>query len=160
LRDIEARGEAKSFRQSFASANGEKFLRRAWRFRGLHRRFGWKFWAFISGGAALSAGTEEFFKRVGYAVVQGYGMTETASLLSLNHPFRATEGSVGKVLPGREFKLTEDGEILVRGANVAAGYWKDGALRPSEEQGWLRTGDIGEMDAYGNVRFRGRKKNA
>ncbi|HYA63827.1 MAG TPA: 1-acyl-sn-glycerol-3-phosphate acyltransferase, partial [Candidatus Sulfotelmatobacter sp.] len=101
-----------------------------------------------------------FFKRIGYAVVQGYGMTETASLISLNHPFRAAEGSVGKVLPGREFRLAEDGEILVRGENVASGYWEKGALRDTrqENEGWLRTGDLGELDAEGNLRFRGRKK--
>ena len=127
----------------------------------MHRRFGWKFWAFISGGAALSAETEEFFKRVGYAVVQGYGLTETASLISLNHPFRATEGSIGKVLPGREFKLAEDGEILVRGENVASGYWEGGGLRQGvrDKENWLRTGDIGEVDTEGNLRFKGRKKN-
>jgi long-chain acyl-CoA synthetase len=159
LRDLEARKESDGFSRTFAAANGEKFLRRAWRFRRIHRRLGWKFWAFISGGAALSGETEEFFKRMGYAVVQGYGMTETASLISLNHPFRATQGSIGKVLPGREFRLAEDGEILVRGENVASGYWEAGALRPSEEQGWLRTGDVGELDGEGNLRFRGRKKN-
>ena len=159
LRDLESRGQKESFDGAFAAADGQKFLRRAWRFRSIHRRFGWKFWAFISGGAALSAETEEFFKRIGYAVVQGYGMTETAALISLNHPFRAAQGSLGKVLPGREFKLAEGGEILVRGENVAAGYWEAGALRPSEEQGWLRTGDLGEMDAQNNLRFRGRKKN-
>jgi long-chain acyl-CoA synthetase len=159
LRDLEARRESEKFSRAFAAANGEKFLRRAWRFRRMHQRFGWKFWAFISGGAALSGETEEFFKRMGYAVVQGYGMTETASLISLNHPFRAAQGSMGKVLPGREFRLAEDGEILVRGENVASGYWEAGALRPAEQQGWLRTGDVGELDAEGNLRFRGRKKN-
>src|SRR5258707_4902328 len=132
-------------------------------FRRIHHRFGWKFWAFISGGAALSAETEEFFRRLGYAVVQGYGMTETASLISLNHPFRAAQGSIGKVLPGREFRLAEDGEILVRGENVASGYWQGGALRDSnpaqENDGWLRTGDLGELDAGKNLRFRGRKKS-
>src|SRR5260370_5812580 len=96
---------------------------------------------------------------MGYAVVQGYGMTETASLISLNHPFRATEGSAGKILPGREFKIAEDGEILVRGENVSSGYWEQGALRPADQEGWLRTGDLGELDAEGNLRFRGRKKN-
>src|SRR5437879_9126568 len=85
-------------------------------------------------------------------------MTETASLISLNHPFRAAQGSIGKVLPGREFKLAEDGEILVRGENVSAGYWESGAFRPSDDRGWLRTGDLGELDAEGNLRFRGRKK--
>jgi long-chain acyl-CoA synthetase len=163
-RDLEARGETQSFQRTFAAANGQKFLRRAWMFRRMHRRFGWKFWAFVSGGAALSGETEDFFKRLGYAVVQGYGMTETASLISLNHPFRAAQGSIGKVLPGREFRLAEDGEILVRGENVASGYWQKGALQhsnaPSQENsGWLRTGDLGDLDAEGNLRFRGRKKS-
>jgi long-chain acyl-CoA synthetase len=171
IRDLGARGQRGWFSRTFAEANGERFLRRAWKFRRIHRRFGWKFWACISGGAALSSETEEFFKRMGYAVVQGYGMTETASLISLNHPFRAAQGSIGKVLPGHEFRLAEDGEILVRGENVASGYWEAGALRPSEVQGapvaegepakasWLRTGDLGELDAEGNLRFRGRKKS-
>ncbi len=77
----------------------------------------------------------------------------------MNHPFHATEGSVGKILPGREFSIDEDGEILVRGENVSSGYWEQGALRPAGQQGWLRTGDLGELDAEGNLRFRGRKKN-
>ena len=163
LRDLEARGEAEWFPRTFAAASGQKFLRRAWMFRRIHRRFGWKFWAFIAGGAALSAETEDFFKRLGYAVVQGYGMTETASLISLNHPFRAAQGSIGKVLPGREFRLAEDGEILVRGENVAGGYWRGGTLQNSsaaqEDGGWLRTGVLGEFDSQGNLRFHGRKKN-
>src|SRR3984893_11912567 len=158
VRDLEARGEREWFQRTFAAANGQKFLRRAWMFRRIHRRFGWKFWSFISGGAALSAETEEFFKRMGYAVVQGYGMTETASLISLNHPFRAAQGSIGKVLPGREFRLAEDGEILVRGENVASGYWQGGALRDSnaaqENGGWVRTGDRGEVDAAGTLTSR------
>ncbi|HKN75814.1 MAG TPA: AMP-binding protein [Candidatus Acidoferrum sp.] len=160
-RELEARGQIGWLKENLDAANGEKFLRRAWRFRRIHRKLGWKFWAFISGGAALSAETEGFFKRVGYAVVQGYGMTETASLISLNHPFRATQGSIGKVLPGREFRLAEDGEILVRGENVASGYWEGGTLRQGVRDGenWLRTGDIGELDAEGNLRFKGRKKN-
>jgi long-chain acyl-CoA synthetase len=159
-REFAARGKSEWLRKNFAGADGQKFLRRAWRFRRIHRRFGWKFWAFISGGAALSAETEEFFKRVGYAVVQGYGMTETASLISLNHPFRATQGSIGKVLPGREFRLAEDGEILVRGENVSTGYWQGGTVQQKEGgEGWLLTGDIGELDAEGNLRFKGRKKN-
>jgi len=157
-RDLEARGEIEWFRRTYAVTDGEKFLRRAWRFRRIHGRFGWKFWAVISGGAALSGETEEFFKRLGYAVVQGYGMTETASLISLNHPFRAAAGSVGKILPGREFRLAEDGEILVRGENVSGGYWEKGKLQGSGDE-WLHTGDLGELDSQGNLRFRGRKKS-
>ena len=158
-REFEGQGKSQRLACTLQNARSRKFLKRAWMFRRIHRRFGWKFWAFISGGAALSNETEDFFRRVGYAVVQGYGMTETASLISLNHPFRATEGSVGKILPGREFKLAEDGEILVRGENVSSGYWEQGALRPAEQQDWLCTGDLGELDAEGNLRFRGRKKN-
>ncbi|HEY8716067.1 MAG TPA: AMP-binding protein [Candidatus Acidoferrum sp.] len=158
-REIAARGDSEKFRKKFAAAAGQKFLRRAWMFRRVHSQLGWKFWAFISGGAALGQRDEEFFKRLGYAVVQGYGMTETASLISLNHPFRATEGTVGKILPGREFRLAEDGEILVRGENVSTGYWEGGELREAKEAGWLHTGDIGELDAAGNLRFRGRKKS-
>jgi long-chain acyl-CoA synthetase len=159
--EIDARGWRAWFTAAYAAADGEPFLRRVWRFRRLHRRLGWKFWAFISGGAALSAETEAFFKRIGYAVVQGYGMTETASLISLNHPFHAAQGSVGKILPGREFRLAEGGEILVRGENVASSYWQGGAMRDAaqENDGWLHTGDLGELDAEGNLRFRGRKKS-
>jgi long-chain acyl-CoA synthetase len=158
-RDLDAAGQKTWLAREFAAVQGQKFLRRAWRFRRIHRRFGWKFWAFISGGAAMTPETEEFFRRIGYAVVQGYGMTETASLISLNHPFRAAQGSIGKVLPGREFKLAEDGEILVRGENVSAGYWQGGGLQTSTGAAWLPTGDVGELDAEGNLRFRGRKKN-
>jgi long-chain acyl-CoA synthetase len=162
-RDVGARGEREWFEGTFTASQGQEFLRRAWMFRRVHRRLGWKFWAFLCGGAALSADTEEFFKRLGYAVVQGYGMTETASLISLNHPFRTAQGSIGKVLPGREFRLAEDGEILVRGENVASGYWQGGTLQGSnaalESGGWLRTGDLGELDSEGNLRFRGRKKS-
>jgi long-chain acyl-CoA synthetase len=158
-REIEGQGKSRWLKRTLEDARARKFLKRAWMFRRIHRRFGWKFWAFISGGAALSNETEDFFKRMGYAVVQGYGMTETASLISLNHPFRATEGSVGRILPGREFKLAEGGEILVRGENVSTGYWEQGAVRSADQEGWLRTGDLGELDAQGNLRFRGRKKN-
>jgi long-chain acyl-CoA synthetase len=163
-RDLEAQGRREWFNRSFRKAEGQKFLRRAWRFRRIHRQLGWKFWALISGGAALPSETETFWARLGYAMVQGYGLTETTSLISLNHPFRIGRGSVGKVLPGREVKLDESGEILVRGESIAAGYWEAGALQPAEAaetkgQGWFRTGDIGALDADGNLIFRGRKKN-
>jgi long-chain acyl-CoA synthetase len=159
--DIDARGWRRWFNATAAAYAKEHFYMRAWGFRRIHRQLGWKFWAFISGGAALSSQTEEFFKLIGYAVVQGYGMTETASLVSVNHPFSAAEGTVGKILPGREFRLAPDGEILVRGENVSSGYFEKGAFqsRTAENDGWLGTGDLGELDAEGNLRFRGRKKN-
>jgi long-chain acyl-CoA synthetase len=147
------------FQTAFRTSQGKHFLRRWWIFRRIRRQFGWKFWAFISGGAALDRTTEEFWDRLGYAVIQGYGLTETTSLISVNHPFRLGKGSIGKVLDGREVKLAEDGEILVRGGGIAAGYWEGNGLQPvSDAQGWYRTGDVGELDATGNLYFKGRKK--
>ena len=158
-RDLESRSQLQYFRRRMLASEGKHFLRRWWIFRDVHREFGWKFWAFVSGGASLDRGTEDFWGRLGYAVVQGYGLTETTSLVSLNHPFHLGKGSIGKVLPGREVKLAEDGEILVRGGAVATGYWQGNELHPlSGEGGWFRTGDMGELDAEGNLYFKGRKK--
>ena len=158
-RDLEDGGQADAFRLRFHSAVGQHFLRRWWTFRAIHRQFGWKFWAFISGGAALDSETEVFWDRLGYAVIQGYGLTETTSLISVNHPFRLGKGSIGKVLPGREVKLAEDGEILVRGGGVTSGYWSEhGAQKVSDTEGWYFTGDIGALDEAGNLYFKGRKK--
>ncbi|MGH9682487.1 MAG: AMP-binding protein [Candidatus Acidiferrales bacterium] len=159
-RDIGASGVIGKFHRDFQNAEGERFLRRWWRFRAIHRRLGWKFWAVISGGAALPAGDETFWGRLGYAVIQGYGLTETTSLVSLNHPFRLGRGSIGKAMPGMEVKLSPDGEILVRGENVAPGYWKNGGVTPvADAEGWFHTGDIGERDQQGNLYFKGRAKN-
>jgi long-chain acyl-CoA synthetase len=159
-RDLEDEGLGEQFRQEFRAAEGKHFLHRWWIFRRIHRQFGWKFWAFISGGAALDRDTEEFWGRLGYAAIQGYGLTETTSLISVNHPFRLGKGSIGKVLAGREIKLAPDGEILVRGGGVAVGYWNGNDLHPvAAEDGWYRTGDVGELDAEGNLYFKGRKKD-
>jgi long-chain acyl-CoA synthetase len=158
-RDIEDRGESESFHQEFQSSKEKHFLRRWWIFRRIRRQFGWKFWAFISGGAALDSETEQFWDRLGYAVIQGYGLTETTSLISVNHPFKLGKGSIGKVLPGREVQLAEDGEILVRGGGVASGYWDGtGEHRVADSEGWYRTGDVGALDDVGNLYFKGRKK--
>ena len=158
-RDLEDRGEGEVFRRRFRLSEKQHFLRRWWTFRAIRRQFGWKFWAFISGGAALDSETEEFWGRLGYAAIQGYGLTETTSLISVNHPFRLGKGSIGKVLPGREVKLAEDGEILVRGGGVSSGCWDlGGEQRVSNEGGWYRTGDIGALDEAGNLYFKGRKK--
>src|SRR5271165_2874354 len=159
-RDLEDGGKIEDFRRRFRASEGKHFLRRWWTFRSIHRKFGWKFWAFISGGAALDSETEEFWGRLGYATIQGYGLTETTSLISVNHPFKLGKRSLGKVLPGREMKLAEDGEIMIRGGGVAAGYWEGGQLqRVTNEEGWYGTGDVGAQDEDGNLYFKGRKKN-
>jgi long-chain acyl-CoA synthetase len=158
-RDLEDRGEGEAFRWRFRLSEKQHYLRRWWTFRAIRRQFGWKFWAFISGGAALDSETEEFWGRLGYAAIQGYGLTETTSLISVNHPFRLGKGSIGKVLPGREVKLADDGEILVRGGAVSSGYWgAGGAQAVADTEGWYRTGDIGALDDAGNLYFKGRKK--
>ncbi len=184
LRDLENEGRRLKVDRELAASEGRHFLRRWWRFRHIHRQCGWKFRAFVCGGAALGRDTETFWKRLGYAVVQGYGLTETASLVSVNHPLHLRKGSIGRIVPGRELKLAADGEILVRGESVAAGYWQQETRAPrtptpseteadapsgegvgvrgapvAGEDGWFHTGDLGELDPKGNLFFKGRKKN-
>src|SRR6202030_4230642 len=150
----------RQFSEDFACAKKEPFLRRWLRFRRIRSRFGWKFWAFISGGAALPEQLEGFWTRLGYAAIQGYGMTETTSLISLNHPFHTAQGSIGKDFPGVEARVDEHGETLVRGENVAKAYRRqDGAKPVAETDGWFRTGDLAESGEDGLLYFKGRKKN-
>ncbi len=132
---------------------------RWWRFRRVHRLLGWKFWCFVSGGAPLAPEVEQFWSRLGYLVVQGYGLTETAPIVTLSHPFHVREGTVGKPLAGVEVKIAEDGEVLVRGGNVTTGYYHaPEATAAVFEDGWFHTGDIGELDREGHLLIRGRKK--
>jgi long-chain acyl-CoA synthetase len=138
---------------------GEHFLRRWWRYRAVHRTFGWKFWSFVVGAAPLDPALEEFWGRLGYVVIQGYGLTETAPIVSLNHPFSTSKGSVGKAIAGVEVRIAPDGEILVRGDNVTTGYFnREAATAEAFEGGWFHTGDIGEVDAQGQLFIKGRKK--
>ena len=153
---------------------------RWWKYRRVHSAFGAKFWAFIVGAAPLPPELEEFWRRMGFAVIQGYGLTETAPIVTLNHPFKKSkEGSVGTPLAGVEVRIADDGEILVRGENVTSGYYVDKAQIPTpnfhspettdhrpqtrdddvlDAEGWLHTGDIGERDTEGRLFIKGRKK--
>ena len=145
---------------------GRHFLWRWWRYRKVHRLFGWKFWAIVCGAAPLEPGLEAFWRKLGFLVVQGYGLTETAPVVTLNHPFHASKGTVGKPLAGVDVKIAPDGEILVRGDNVTSGYYRAPGQddRSAAEQnaafegGWFHTGDIGELDASGGLLIKGRKK--
>jgi long-chain acyl-CoA synthetase len=138
---------------------GEHWSRRWWRYRRVHSLFGWKFWAVIVGAAPLPPDLEEFWGRLGFVVIQGYGLTETAPIVTLNHPFHSRKGTVGTPIGGVQVRIAEDGEVLVRGENVTSGYYgaspEDQAIL---EEGWLHTGDIGEIDAEGRLSIRGRKK--
>ena len=100
---------------------------RWWKYRRVHRAFGLKFWAFVVGAAPLPPDIEEFWRRLGFAVIQGYGLTETAPIVTLNHPFKTSKGSVGTPIAGVEVRIAEDGEILVRGDNVTSGYYEPGS---------------------------------
>jgi long-chain acyl-CoA synthetase len=132
---------------------------RCWRYRYVHALLRWKFWAFIVGAAPLTREVEEFWLRLGFLVIQGYGLTETAPVVSFNNPFEIAKGTVGKPVAGVEVKLAPDGEILVRGDIVTSGYYRSPDETASAfEDGWFRTGDIGQLDADGNLMIRGRKK--
>ena len=135
------------------------WVRRWWKYRRIHRLFGFKFWAMVVGAAPLDPELEAFWGRLGFLVVQGYGLTETAPIVTLNHPFHASRGAVGKPIAGVEVRIAEDGEILVRGENVTSGYYNaPEETRASFKDGWFHTGDIGELDASGQLHIRGRKK--
>jgi long-chain acyl-CoA synthetase len=137
-------------------SRGQRIWRRWWRFRDVHREFGFKFWAFVCGGAALAPELEHFWNDLGFALIQGYGMTETAALITLNHPFHIGKGTIGKPLPGREIRIGPDGEIQVRGEMVASARWQNGSLQTLPDP-WLATGDLVEQDADGQLHFLGRK---
>jgi len=135
------------------------WMRRWWHFRKIHRLFGLKFWAFVVGAAPLDSSLEAFWGELGFVVVQGYGLTETAPIVSLNHPFGTRKGSVGKAMAGVEVKIADDGEIMVRGENVTSGYFNAAEeTARAFEDGWFHTGDIGEIGPDGELFIRGRKK--
>ena len=124
----------------------------------VHRMFGWKFWAIVVGGAPLAPDLEQFWRDLGFLVIQGYGLTETAPIVTLNHPLKkGKKGSVGTPISGVEVRIADDGEILVRGENVTTGYFNT-PQTDAFKDGWFHTGDIGELDAEGRLTIKGRKK--
>src|SRR6185436_9177843 len=135
------------------------WMKRWWFYRRAHRMFGLKFWAMVVGAAPLDPDVEAFWGRLGFLVVQGYGLTETAPIVTLNHPLHAAKGAVGKPIGGVEVRIADDGEILVRGENVTTGYFNaPEETRSAFRDGWFHTGDIGGLDDEGRLYIRGRKK--
>jgi long-chain acyl-CoA synthetase len=128
--------------------------------RKIRRRFGGRIKAIVSGGAALNYDIGLFFTALGLPLLQGYGQTETAPVVSVNPPWNVKLETVGPPFEGVEVRIAEDGEILVRGELVMTGYWNDAeATAQALQNGWLHTGDIGELDADGYLKITDRKKD-
>jgi long-chain acyl-CoA synthetase len=141
--------------QQIVAAQGQPIAKRWWRFRRVHWRLGLRFWAAVSGGATLPAAVEQFWTTLGFALIQGYGLTETAALVTLNHPFKIAQGSLGAPLPGRSLRVSAASELEVKGDMVSTATWQDGELVEREDP-WLATGDLASLGEDGRVRFLGR----
>src|ERR1035437_3370963 len=122
--------------------------------------FGGRVRIFVSGGAPLGLETAKWFASVGIALWEGYGLTETSPVIALNTPRVHRMGAAGMTLPNLEVKLAADGELLVRGPSVFAGYWQkpEATAEAFDAEGWFRTGDIGHLDANGFLFITDRKK--
>ncbi|HEX4413906.1 MAG TPA: AMP-dependent synthetase/ligase [Lacipirellulaceae bacterium] len=111
------------------------------------------------GGAPLPAGTEAWFKAHGQTLLMGYGLTETSPVISASTPHSRRPGSVGRILPGVEIRIADDGELLTRGPNLMLGYWRDDAATAEAfRDGWFHTGDLAALDNDGYLFIQGRKK--
>lgn len=115
---------------------------------------------FVSGGGALNKSIGDFFEMTGIEILEGYGMTETSPVISVNHPHKNKYGTVGLPLTGVEVRLSEENEILVKGDLVMKGYYKDElSTEEAIKDGWLYTGDIGQFDEDGYLKITDRKKS-
>jgi long-chain acyl-CoA synthetase len=114
----------------------------------------------VSGGAPLGERLGHFFRGAGITILEGYGLTETSAAATVNRPGRNKIGTVGQPLPGVAIRIADDGEILLRGPNVFAGYWQNEAATAEvlDDEGWLHGGDVGSLDDEGFLRVTGRKK--
>jgi long-chain acyl-CoA synthetase len=113
----------------------------------------------VSGGSALGDRLGHFFRGAGITILEGYGLTETTAAATVNRPGQNKIGTVGRPVPGDAVKIAEDGEILIKGANIFTSYWHNSeATSEALTDGWMHTGDLGELDDEGYLRITGRKK--
>src|SRR3954447_5123714 len=155
VRELEARGEQvpDELRGHFEEAE-EKL------YKNVRALFGGRIRQCVTGAAPIAKEILEFFYACGVPIMEGYGMTETATAAVVNTPENFRFGSVGKPLPGVELKIADDGEILLKGPNIFTGYYKnEEATRETLEGGWLHTGDLGYVDDDGFLFITGRKKD-
>ena len=126
----------------------------------IQKQFGGNLQAFVSGGGALDKNVGEFLNAVGLPTLQGYGLTETSPVVSCNLPGNIKVETVGPPFKTNQVKIADDGEILVKGENVMLGYWnKEKETNEILKNGWLHTGDIGEIDSKGYLKITDRKKD-
>jgi len=160
LREVRKQGREATFNRLHTVARWLPLRARRLLFRPVHTRMGGSFEYFVSGGARLDPGLARWWEEMGFKVCQGYGMTEAAPVVTCHTLKRRDPESVGQPLPGVEVRIAEDGEILVRGANLSPGYWRHPEMTAEAfVDGWYKTGDLGAFDHHGNLTLRGRKKN-
>lgn len=159
-REVRRQKKEKAFELLHRIAAYLPFRWRRLLFGTVHKRFGGHFKFFVCGGAYLPPALSERWENMGFRIMQGYGTTECAPVVTVM-PYRDhVHGSAGKALPGQQVRIAEDGEILVRGANIAQGYWKNPeATAAAFKDGWYYTGDLGYLDERSFLYIKGRKKN-